>query len=108
LRLSPFDPWRSTAFIASSIGHYHRCRYEEAVAAARKAIQSAPRYSMGYVNLAAPLVKLGRLEEARAAAVRALELQPAFRCRLHYSAAGYAPALAASLTEALCTAGMPE
>jgi TolB-like protein len=30
LRLSPFDPWRSTAFISSSLGHYHSGRFEEA------------------------------------------------------------------------------
>jgi TolB-like protein len=108
LRLSPFDPWRSTAFISSSLGHYHRGRYEEAAAAVRKAVQSAPGYSMAYVTLAAPLAKLGRLEEAKAAAARALELQPAFRCRQHFAAGGYAPALAASLTEALCTVGLPE
>jgi TolB-like protein len=108
LRLSPFDPWRSTAFIASSLGHYHRARYEEAVAAARKGIQSAPAYSMGYIALAAPLVRLGRLEEAKAAAARGLELQPGFRCGEHYAAAGYIPALAASLSEALQTAGLPE
>jgi TolB-like protein len=108
LRLSPFDPWRSTAFISCSLGHYHRGRYEESVAAARKAIQCAPGYSMAYVVLAAVLVRLGRLEEAKMAAARALELQPAFRCTRHYAAAGYAPALARSLTEALCAAGLPE
>jgi hypothetical protein len=63
---------------------------------------------MAYVTLAAPLAKLGRLEEAKAAAARALELQPAFRCRQHFAAGGYAPALADSLTEALCAAGLPE
>ena len=76
LRFSPFDPYRASAFISSSLGHYHRGQYEAAAAAARKAIQSNPGFSVCYVALAAPLAKLGRLEEAKAAAARVLELQP--------------------------------
>lgn len=108
LRLSPFDPWRSTAFIASSLGHYRGGRYADAATAARKAVQSAPHYGMAYVILAAPLVKLGHLEDAKWAAARALELQPVFRCNDHFTAGGYAPALAASMTHALHAAGLPE
>ena len=80
LRLSPFDPWRASPFVAFAFAHFHRGRYEEAVAAARKAVQSSPGFSMCHVMLAAPLAKLGRLEEAKAAAARVLELQPTFRC----------------------------
>ena len=39
LRLSPLDPWRFSAFYSSALGHFHRGRYEEAAAAARKAVQ---------------------------------------------------------------------
>ena len=76
MRLSPFDPWRFSAFCSLALGHFHRGRYEEAAAAARKAVQSSPGFSMTYMLLAAPLAKLGRLEEAKAAAARVLELQP--------------------------------
>lgn len=107
LCLSPFDPWRATALIASSYGNYQLGRYQEAAAIARNAVQAAPSYSMAYMVLAAPLVRLGQLEDAQAAAARALELWPAFRCGEHFSAAGYAPGLATSLTEALCAAGIP-
>jgi hypothetical protein len=62
---------------------------------------------MAYAVLAAPLVKLGRLEEAKVAAARALELQPTFRCGRHYAASGYISTLAASLSEALQAAGLP-
>jgi adenylate cyclase len=107
LRLSPFDPYRSSAFISSSLGHYQRDQYEEAASVARKAIQSSPGFSVCYMVLAAPLAKLGRLEEAKAAAARVLELQPAFRCRQQFAGVGCAPALSASLSEALCAAGLP-
>ena len=79
LRLSPLDPWRSSALLAFSFAKFHRGRYEEAAADARKSIQSAPGFSIPYVSLAASLAKLGRLQEAKAAAARVLELQPVFR-----------------------------
>jgi adenylate cyclase len=108
LRLSPLDPYRSSAFIASSVGHYHRGQYEEAAAAARKAVQSSPLFSVCYMVLAAPLAKLGRLEEAKVAAARVLELQPGFRCSQQFAAVGCVPTLAASLTESLYASGLPE
>ncbi len=108
LRLSPFDPWRASAFVALALGHFYRGRYEEAVAAGHKAVQSSPGFSMCHVFLAAPLAKLGRLEEAKAAAARALELQPTYRYSRHFAAAAFAPALAAALSEPLRAAGLPE
>ncbi len=108
LRLSPFDPWRSSAFISIALGHFHRARYEEAAAAGRKSVQFSPGFSISYVVLAAPLAKLGRLEEAKAAAGRVLELQPAFHYSRLLAAVDCTPALAASLSEALRAAGLPE
>ena len=80
-RLAP-QPIRSLALLrlrGVSIAHFDLGRYEEAVAAGRKAVQFSPGFSMCHVMLAAPLAKLGRLEEAKAAAARVLELQPMFR-----------------------------
>jgi len=108
LRLSPLDPHRSPAFVSYAFGHFHRGRYEEAAAAGRKAIQSSPGFSISYVALAAPLAKLGRLEEAKLVAARVLELQPTFRCSRNFAASGCVPDLAAALTEALVAAGLPE
>ncbi|MGA7666811.1 MAG: adenylate/guanylate cyclase domain-containing protein [Pseudolabrys sp.] len=108
LRLSPFDPWRTSAFLSFAIAHFHRGRYEEAAAAARKTIQSSPGFSLSYVALAAPLAKLGRLEEAKTAGARVLELQPPFRYSRFVTAVDCTPALAASLSEALRAAGLPE
>jgi tetratricopeptide (TPR) repeat protein len=90
------------------LGHFLRGRYQEAATAAYKAVQSNPAHSISYMLLAAPLAKLGRLEEAKAAAARVLELQPAFRYGLQFIGVDCAPALAASLGEALRTVGLPE
>jgi TolB-like protein len=108
MRLSPFDPWAFAAFHSLTLGHFHCGRYEEAANAAHKAVQSNPAHSISYMLLAAPLAKLGRLEEAKAAAARVLELQPAFRYSRQFSGVDCAPALAASLSEALRATGLPE
>jgi TolB-like protein len=107
MRLSPFDPWAFAAFHSLTLGYFHCGRYEEAANAAHKAVQSNPAHSISYMLLAAPLAKLGRLEEAEAAAARVLELQPAFQYSRQFVGVGCAPALAASLSEALRATGLP-
>lgn len=108
MRLSPFDPWAFAAFHSLMLGHFHCGRYEEAANAAYKAVQSNPGHSISHMLLAASLAKLGRLDEAKAAAARVLELQPSFRYSRQFSGVGCAPALAAFLSEALRVTGLPE
>jgi TolB-like protein len=108
LRLSPFDPWAWSAFHALTLGHFHQGRYDAAAKAAHKAVQFNPGHSISHMLLAAPLAKLGRLGEAKAAAARVLELQPAFRYSRQFAGVDCAPALAASLSEALRSIGLPE
>ncbi|MCK1385145.1 winged helix-turn-helix domain-containing protein [Bradyrhizobium sp. 21] len=108
MRLSPFDSWAFAAFDAQALGHFHRGRYEEACRAAYRSVQANPRHSITYVQLAAALAKLGRLQEARAAAARVIELHPTFRYSRQFSGVNCAPALASSLGDALCAAGLPE
>ena len=108
LRLSPLDPWRSSAFNTLAIGHIQHGRYEEAAAAARKAVQCSPGFSVCHMVLAAALAKLGRIEEAKAAGARALGLHPSFRYGGWLSSVNCVPELAASLSEAFRDAGLPE
>lgn len=108
MRLSPLDSWAFAAFDAQAMGYFHRGRYDEAAQAAYRSVQTNPAHSITYVQLAAALVKLGRLEEAKAAATRVLELHPAFRFSRQFSGVNCAPALAASLGDALRAAGLPE
>ncbi|MDN5004709.1 winged helix-turn-helix domain-containing protein [Bradyrhizobium sp. GCM10027634] len=108
MRLSPFDSWAFAAFDAQAMGHFHRGRFEEACRAAYRSVQANPRHSITHVQLAAALAKLGRLQEARAAATRVLELHPTFRYGRQFQGVNCAPALAASLGEALRAAGLPE
>ena len=108
IRLSPFDPWVTAAFHGICLGHFMRGRYEEALAADRQAIRSKPGFSISHFLLAAVLVKLGRIDEAKAAAARGLELQPNYSSRGQCAAIGAVPELAAPLIEAMHEAGLPE
>jgi TolB-like protein/Tfp pilus assembly protein PilF len=108
LRLSPLDPWRFIAYRALAKGHLLRGRYQEAADAARKAIHFNPGFGSSYMLLAAPLAKLGRHEEANACIARLLEREPTFRLSRQFTAVNCAPALAASLREALENTPIPD
>ena len=108
MRLSPFDPWAFAAFGSLALGHFLLGRYESAVQAAYRAVQSNTAHSINYVLLAAMLARVGRMEEAKAAAARVLELHPAFRYSRQFSGVDCAPQLAAALAEMLGTCGLPE
>ncbi|WP_246706282.1 hypothetical protein [Rhizobium leguminosarum] len=64
MRLSPFDPWAFAAFDAQAMSHLLRGRYDESCHAAYKSVQANTAHSVTYVQLAAALAKLGRLNEA--------------------------------------------
>lgn len=108
MRLSPFDSWAWAAFDAQAMSHLLLGRYEDSCRAAYKSVQANPAHSITYVQLAAALAKLGRLNEARAAAARVLELQPSFRYGRQFAGVNCAPALASTLGRALQDAGLPE
>jgi adenylate cyclase len=108
IRLSPFDPWILAPLHGMFLGHFLRGRYEDAAIAVRRSIRSKPGHSISYMMLAAALMKLGRTDEARTAADRLLALQPNFSIGGQCTAVGAVPALAAALTEALRTAGLPD
>ena len=108
MRLSPFDPWAFAAFDAQAMSHLLRGRYDDACRAAYKSVQANPAHSITYVQLAAALAMLGRLDEARAAAARVQELHPTFRYGRQFAAVSCSPALAQCLGEALQAAGLPE
>jgi adenylate cyclase len=108
LRLSPFDLYRASAFCAESFAHFQRGRYGDAADAARKAIQATPGFSVCHMALAAPLAKLGRLEEAKAVGTRVLELQPTFGYGKQLRNVGAVSSFAKDFGDALSAAGLPE
>jgi TolB-like protein len=106
LRLSPNDRLAyGTHSIA--IGHFLRGRYEEAVNAARRSVQSNPGFIVPHTVLAAALAKLGRTEEAKAAAMQVLALQPSFSSSGFCAAIAIMPVLAEPLVKAWRQVGLP-
>ena len=78
LRLSPFDSlnWRSNHALA--IAYFHNQRYRDAADAGQSVIDANPGYSLPRAVLAAALMRLGRVDEAKAMAQTVLECQPSF------------------------------
>jgi adenylate cyclase len=107
LRISPFDRLNYASYHGLAVSHVLHGRYEEAANAGRRAVQSNPGFSVSNCLLAAPLAKLGRMEEAKAVAVRVLALQPSFSASRFCSALALPLELAEPLSEAWRGAGLP-
>lgn len=107
VRLSPFDRLIYAAHIGLAVGDFAKHRYEEAVNAARRAIQSNPGFSVAHWVLAASIAALGRIPEAKLAAARALALSPNFTTAETCAGIGVPAALTAPFTKACHAAGLP-
>jgi len=82
-------------------------RYEEAVNAARRAIQSNPGFSVAHWVLAAALAALGRIPEAKIATAQILALAPNLTTAETCAGIGVPTTLAAPFTKACHAAGLP-
>jgi TolB-like protein/tetratricopeptide (TPR) repeat protein len=108
LRLSPFDNLNFRSNLALAVAYFHTQRYEGAVDAARGAIDANPGFSIPRAVLAAALVRLGRVEQARAAAQAVLECQSSFTIRRTALIIELEPAMFEPLADAWREAGLPE
>jgi TolB-like protein/Flp pilus assembly protein TadD len=107
LRLSPVDRHAYASPHATAIAHFSRGQYEQAAAAARRAVRANPSFSVAHCVLSAALAKLGRTQEAKAVARQVLVLQPSFSAGGICAAIGIEPTLAHAFTEAWRDAGLP-
>lgn len=108
LRLSPFDSWAFAAHHSLFLGSFKLERFGDAADAAYKAVQANPAHSISYMLLAAALARLGKTDEAKAAASTVLRLQPNFGYGRQFQGVDCEPSLAAGLGSALRTVGLPE
>jgi adenylate cyclase len=106
IRLSPFDPWLFSRFTGLGIAFIGVGRFDEAVTAAKHALQKNPTFSMAYRCLASALAHLGREAEAREAAAGLLELEPDFRISEWVARGGVSSAQ--MYIDGLRQAGLPE
>jgi adenylate cyclase len=109
LRLSPLDPlgFGNTAGIAAA--HLTAGRYDAAIEWADRSSREFPRYTLSLRYKVIALAHLDRIDEARAALERELELHPGLTIaavKAHYAA--FAPEYLAVYVEGYRKAGLPE
>jgi adenylate cyclase len=105
-RMSPVDPMLHRAFTGIGYASIELHRFDEAVAAVKKALRQNPLFSPAHRCLASAFAHLGRDAEAHQAAARLLEVDPAFTVSGWIARGGQSNAKL--LIEGLLKAGLPE
>jgi adenylate cyclase len=106
IRMSPVDPLLHRSFTGIGYAFTELCCFDEAVAAAKKALRQNPLFTPAHRCLASAFAHLGRDEEAREAAGRLLERDPKFTISSWIARGGQSNAKL--LIEGLRKAGLPE
>ena len=104
LRLNPFPSpnyFSNLAVIYCESGHY-----EKAIEAAKRALQSEPNTPIPYTTLAISYIRLGREEEARAAAAEIIRINPKWSLERYAKIAPYTQPQVERNIEALGKAGL--
>jgi adenylate cyclase len=106
LRMSPVDPRLHIPLTGMGYALIELGRFDEAIAAGKKAQRQNSSFSPTYRCLASAFAHLGRDTEAREAATRVLEFDPAFTISAWIARGGQSNAKL--LIEGLRKAGLPE
>jgi adenylate cyclase len=106
IRMSPVDPLLHRSFTGMGYAFTELRCFDEAVAAVKKALRQNPLFPPAYRCLASAFAHLGRDEEAREAASRMLQLDPAFTISAWTARGGQS--YSKLLIEGLRKAGFPE
>jgi len=106
IRMSPMDPLLYLTFAMMGFAYIELCRFDEAIATGKRALHRNPSYASAYRCLASAFAHLGRDAEAREAAARLLEIDPAFTISAWIARGGQSNAKL--LIEGLRKAGLPE
>ncbi len=106
IRMSPVDPLLHLSFLGMGVAFIELRRFDEAIVAGKKALRQNPSFAQTYRCLASAFAHLGRDAEAREAAARALEFDPAFTISAWIARGGQSNSNL--WTEGLRKAGLPE
>jgi adenylate cyclase len=106
IRMSPVDPGLHIVLLGMGYAFIELRRFDEAIVAGKKAARHDPSYSPAYRCLASALAHVGRDAEARDAAARLLEIDPASTISAWIARGGQSNAKL--LIEGLRKAGLPE
>jgi adenylate cyclase len=106
IRMSPIDPLLHRSITGMGFAFIELRRFDEAIVAGKKALRQNPSYSLAPCCLAAAFAHLGRDAEAREAAARLRELDPAVTITA-FVARGW-QSNSKLMVEGLRKAGLPE
>ena len=106
MRVSPVDPLLYIPHVGMGMAFIELRRFDEAIVAGKKAQRHNTSYAGAYYCLASAFAHLGRDAEAREAAARVLEVDPAFTISARMGRRRQAHAKL--LIEGLRKAGLPE
>jgi adenylate cyclase len=106
MRMSPVDPLLHQSLLGMGAALVELRRFDEAILVVKKALRQNPSFSPAYRCLASAFAHLGRDAEAREAAARQLELDPAFTISGWIARGGQSNSKL--LIEGLRKAGLPE
>lgn len=106
LRMSPIDPMNYLTLVGMGLAYIEVCRFDEAVAAAKKALHQHPSFPPIHRCLASAFAHQGHDAEAHEAAIRLLELEPQFRVSTWVARRGRQHSQ--QLIDGLRKAGLPE
>jgi adenylate cyclase len=106
MRMNPVDPLLHRLLVGMGYAFIELGRFDEAIAAGKKALRQNPSFSGACRCLASAFAHLGRDAEAREAAARVLEVDPAFTISAWIARGGQSNAKL--LIEGLRLAGLPE
>jgi adenylate cyclase len=106
IRISPADPRLYLTFVEMAYALVELRRFDEAIVAGKKAQRQSPSFVGAYRCLACAFAHLGRDAEAREAAARVLEFDPATTISAWIARSGQSNAKL--LIEGLRKAGLPE
>ena len=108
MRLSPLDPHMFSMQLGTAFAHFFAGRYDEASSWAQRSLREQADHFPALRILAASSALAGRLEDAHAAIVRHLQLDPAFRISDLEDRSPFRGQELAKLADGLRKAGLPE
>jgi adenylate cyclase len=109
MRLSPLDPEKGIAMSGIGMSYLMLEQYEDALRWGEQALDEMPNYGSSHRVVISALVGLGRIEEAKAAAVRLMDAFPTYTLSLQRRINPWRDhAFAERYLDALRIAGVPE
>ncbi|MDM0114367.1 adenylate/guanylate cyclase domain-containing protein [Variovorax sp. J22R133] len=109
MQISPLDPGTSGFIACVGAAHFVAGRYDEALKFVQRSIQDSPKYVYAHLLMLLALGRMERMDEARVAAQRLLELAPELTASRYQSFSPMKdPAFRKRNAEILRAAGVPE